>query len=104
MGTSVVVTYTVRPEALAEHVRLIDAVFDQLRSDQRSDVTYQVVRLADGVSFVHVSTATTQDGTNPLPQLESFRAFSADLASRVVAPPVPSSAELIGAYPSTPPR
>jgi hypothetical protein len=100
MGTSVVVTYTVKPEALAEHVRLIEAVFDQLRADRRSDVAYQVVRLSDGVSFVHVSTATTPDGTNPLPQLESFRDFSANLGSRVVAPPVPSPADLIGTYPS----
>jgi hypothetical protein len=27
--TSVVVTYQVRPEAVAEHVRLIEAVFEQ---------------------------------------------------------------------------
>ena len=98
MGSSIVVTYAVKPEAMDEHVRLIEAVFEQLHADSREDVSYEVVRLADGATFVHVSTATGDDGSNPLPQLESFRAFSADLASRVVAPPVPSGAELIGSY------
>ena len=34
MITSVVVTYRVLPEAVAEHVRLIEAVFEQLRSEK----------------------------------------------------------------------
>jgi len=96
--SSVVVTYAVRPEALAEHLRLIAAVFDQLRAEERDDVEYQVLRLADGVSFVHVSSAETPDGSNPLPQLSAFRDFSADLAARVATPPTPSAAEVVGRH------
>jgi len=94
----VVVTYTLRPEAMDEHLRLIGAVFDQLRAEQRCDVSYQVLRLADGVTFVHVSTSDTPDGSNPLPSLDSFRAFSTELGARVAAPPTPSAADVIGSY------
>lgn len=98
MISTVVVTYTVKPETLEEHLRLIGGVFEQLRAQARSDVEYQVLRLADGVSFVHVSTADTPDGSNPLPQLSAFREFSADLPARVATPPNPSAAEIVGCH------
>jgi hypothetical protein len=98
MTAGVVVTYTLKPEAMGEHLALIEAVFAQLRDQQRSDVSYEVLRLADGVTFVHVSRSDTADGSNPLPQLDSFRAFSAGLASRVATPPAPSGADVIGSY------
>jgi len=63
--SSVVVSYQVRPGAVAEHVRLIEAVFEQLHAEQPGNVEYKVVRLQDGVSFVHVSSADTPDGSNP---------------------------------------
>jgi hypothetical protein len=98
MISSVVVSYKVRPEALAEHVRLIEAVFEQLRSEAPDNVEYKVVRLADGVSFVHVSTADTPDGSNPIPQLTSFQEFGRSSADRVATPPVPTAADIIGSY------
>jgi hypothetical protein len=68
--TSVDVTYQVPPDAAAEDVRLIEAVFEQLRAERPPGVLdYQVRCLEDGVSFVHVSTADTPDGSNPLPNL-----------------------------------
>ena len=98
MGASVVVTYSVKPESLAEHVRLIAAVFDQLATEGIASVDYQVLRLDDGVSFVHVSTAHTPDGVSPLPGLSSFQAFTRDLSARVVAPPTAAPAERLAAH------
>ena len=98
MITSVVVSYQVKPEAMAEHVRLIEAVFDQLRAERPDNVEYKVVRLADGVSFVHISTAETPDGSNPLPELSAFKEFGRDSADRVATPPVPTAADIIGSY------
>ena len=98
MISSVVVSYQVRPEAVAEHVRLINAVFEQLRSEQPGNVEYKVLRLADGVSFVHVSSAETPDGSNPLPGLSAFREFGRDLADRVATAPVPAAADIVGSY------
>jgi len=101
MSASVVVTYRVRPEAVEEHLALVQGVFAQLRDEARTDVSYEVLRLADGVGFVHVSTAHTTDGSNPLPELAAFRAFTADLASRVEAPPLASPADVVATYAST---
>jgi len=96
--TNVLVSYTVRPEAIGEHIRLIDAVFAQLHEEAPDDVEYRVLRLPDGVSFVHLSTADTADGSNPLPELTSFKEFSRDLAARVATPPTPTAADLVGTY------
>ena len=98
MISSVVVSYQVRPEAVAEHVRLIRAVFEQLQSEQPDNVEYKVVCLADGVSFVHVSSASTPDGSNPLPELAAFQEFGKDSAARVTTAPVPAAANIIGSY------
>jgi hypothetical protein len=97
--TSVVVTYQVRPDAVAEHVRLIEAVFDQLRTDKPAGLLdYQVRCLADGVSFVHVSTAETSDGSNPLTRLSTFQQFGSGIGARVATTPVPTPATVVGSY------
>ena len=98
MRNNTVVTYTVRPDAYAEHVRLIDLVFAQLDNEQPANVDYQVMCLADGVSFVHVSNHDTADGSSPLPALAAFKAFISGLARRVATPPSSSDASTIGVY------
>ena len=98
MISSVVVSYTVRPEAVAEHVRLIEGVFEQLHSEHPGNVEYKVMCLQDGVSFVHVSTADTPDGSNPLPEMTSFQKFNENASGRVATPPVPTPADIIGSY------
>jgi hypothetical protein len=98
MRKNTVVTYTVRPDAYAEHVRLIEGVFAQLRAERLDTVDYQVMCLADGVSFVHVSTHDTADGANPLLALAAFKEFGRDVGARVATSPVPSQAATIGGY------
>ena len=100
MISNVVVTYAVKPEAMDEHIRLIRKIFSQLQDEQISTVEDKVRRLADGMTFAHVSTADTEDGSNPLPQLSSFQEFAAGLMERVATPPMPSGAEIIGSYPA----
>lgn len=102
MISNVVVTYEVRPEAVPEHIRLIKAVFEQLHAEQPDNVAYRVLCLDDGVSFVHVSTADTPDGSNPLPQLAAFKEFGRDSASRVATTPTPTAATMIGLFQPTP--
>jgi len=98
MISSVVVSYQLRPEAMDEHVRLIEAVFAQLREQQPANVEYKVVRLDDGVSFLHISTADTTDGSNPLPTLSAFKEFGRELSDRVATAPAPTGATLVGSY------
>ena len=98
MISNVVVSYKVRPEAVDEHVRLIEAVFAQLHAERPANIEYKVVRLADGVSFVHISTADTPDGSNPLPEMAAFREFGKDSAARVATTPVPTPADIVCSY------
>jgi hypothetical protein len=98
MRKNIVVSYTIRPEAQAEHVRLIEGVFRQLQAEKPADVDYQVMCLEDGVSFVHVSSHDTEDGENPLPRLAAFREFGQDIGSRVATAPKPAPATAIGVY------
>ena len=73
-------------------------MFAQLRAEQPDNIEYKVVRLGDGVSFLHVSSADTPDGPNPLPELAAFKEFGRDSASQVATAPVPVAAEIIGSY------
>jgi hypothetical protein len=99
MEQSVVVRYTVRPEAMDEHVRLIQGVFEQLHREHPTGVAeYQVLRLEDGETFVHVSTHESDDGSNPLTQLSAFQEFGRDLATRVSTNPDPKPATTIASY------
>jgi hypothetical protein len=98
MISNVVVSYTVKPEAVPEHLRLIEGVFAQLRAEARADIEYKVLHLADGVSFVHVSSAETADGSNPLPEMSAFQEFAKDLPARVATPPGPVAATIVGSY------
>jgi hypothetical protein len=67
-----------------------------------ANIEYKVMRLDDGVSFVHVSTADTADGSNPLPALAAFREFSKDAGARVATPPHPTAADIVGSYTPAP--
>jgi hypothetical protein len=96
--SNVVVSYTVKPEAVEEHMRLIEGVFAQLNAESSTNVEYKVMCLDDGVSFLHVSTADTADGSNPLPQLLAFQEFARDLGARVATPPMPTAATIVGTY------
>ncbi|MBW8751069.1 MAG: hypothetical protein JF565_06535 [Propionibacteriales bacterium] len=98
MISRVVVTYSIRPETRDEHVRLIEGVFAQLDAEAPSTVDYQVLCRDDGVSFVHVSSHETEDGSNPIPQLAAFQEFQRDIASRLTGPPQSSAATLVAEY------
>jgi hypothetical protein len=104
MEENIVVRYTVKPEAIDEHVRLIQGVFEQLHRERPAGVVgYHVLRLNDGETFVHVSTHDTTDGSNPLPELSAFKEFGRDIASRVSTPPNPTPGTTIGSYRSDSP-
>jgi hypothetical protein len=94
---TVVVRYKVRPEAVAENERLIRKVFEQLAVARPQGLRYQSVKLADGVSFMHVATVQARDAS-PLPALPAFRDFVAGIRDRCVEPPSTSEVEVLGTY------
>jgi hypothetical protein len=101
---TVMVRYQVRPDAAAENERLVKQVFEQLAREQPEGLRYQTLKLADGVSFVHVASHEPGPGGHPLTQLEAFKAFVAGIKERCVEPPVTVEAEVIGAYSRLSPR
>jgi hypothetical protein len=92
----VVVRYKIKADRLVEHEELIRAVFAELATVRPARLTYQALKLEDGVSFLHV--ATIPDGPNPLTALASFKAFTAKIADRCEEQPASSPAVAIGAY------
>ncbi len=96
MSRTVIVRYRTRPDAAEENSRLVEAVYASLAESQPRDFHYTTLRLADGVSFVHIARL---DGTeNPLATLPAFAEFQRQLAARCEEQPTPSEASVVGSY------
>ena len=93
-----VVRYTTTPERADQNVELVEAVYAELAADRPEGLRYATFRLADGVTFVHVASVDTADGTNPLSTTPAFERFTAAIAERCVEPPVATAATVVGAY------
>ena len=98
----VMVRYTVKPEHAEENQALIEDVFAALEREQPNGMAYSVFKLADGVSFVHLTTHDSPDGMNPLTLIPAFKAFAAGAKERCAVQPVSSSVTMVGHYVGTP--
>jgi hypothetical protein len=94
----VVVRYRTKPEASEENQRLVENVFEELDERRPDGLRYATLRLADGVTFVHVAVIETDDGSNPLGESEAFAEFQRAIEDRCTEPPAPQDATLIGSY------
>jgi hypothetical protein len=85
-------------EAADENQRRVEAVFEELEAAQPGNVSYIVLRLADG-SFVHVSFHNhTDDEVNPIASTPAFAHFQQDHADRREGSVDQQTATLVGAY------
>jgi hypothetical protein len=96
MSRTVVVRYRTSPEAAQENQRLVEQVYAELSANDPGGLRYATFRLADGVTFVHVSIQEGPD--NPLNRSDAFAEFQRGIAGRCVEPPVPSEATIVGSY------
>ncbi len=94
----IMVRYKVKPEMAAENRRLVEAVFAAAESKQLECVRYATFVAADGVSFVHLFSNERSDGSNPLGELDAFKAFQANIRDRCVEPPSATEYEMVGSY------
>jgi len=92
------VRYRVRADQAATNERFVKDVFDQLEQKQPSGLRYASFKLDDGVSFVHMVSQETADGTNPLSDLPAFKAFTAAIADRCEEKPVVTPLTEVGSY------
>jgi radical SAM superfamily enzyme with C-terminal helix-hairpin-helix motif len=91
------IRYQTKSNQSEENQRLIERVFEELRAKAPAGVRYLTLRL-DDQSFVHFVEVDTPDGSNPLPELEAFRAFQRGIRDRCVEPPHSSKATILGNY------
>jgi len=72
--------YRVKPEQLERNLQLVRAVYAELHATRPDGLRYVTFQLEDGLTFVDI--AWGKDLPGPLPQLEAFRRFRADLEER----------------------
>lgn len=94
----VVVRYKVKPDRADENQELVEGVFNELRATDPGGVRYATFRLADGVTFVHVASIETDDGSNPLGETHAFKEFQRELGERCDEPPAAQDATIVGSY------
>ena len=95
---TIVVRYQTRPERADENQRLIEAVFAELNERAPKGFTYNVLRLEDGVSFIHVVTEHDVDDPDSLQAVPAFQTFVAGVGDRCDRPPVALGAAVVGSY------
>ncbi|MEW2354308.1 hypothetical protein [Spirillospora sp. NPDC029432] len=96
MSRTVVVKYQVNEAAAEANQELVERVFEQLAAEEPGGLRYATLRLADGVTFVHIAVIEGED--DPLPRLSAFRRFQEELEDRAADGPGRSAATLVGAY------
>lgn len=92
------VSYTLKPDRVAENERLVSAVYEALHQSRPVGLRYATFRVGDGVSFVHIVSHEDEGGGNALTALPAFQAFAAGVKERCVAPPVRVDLTEIGSY------
>jgi hypothetical protein len=94
----VMVRYKVKPDRAAENEELVRAVYAELERTRPAGLRYATFVLEDGVSFVHVSSLETEDGRNPLSEVEAFARFQEGIADRCEEPPTVAQLREIGSF------
>jgi hypothetical protein len=98
MRQVIIVRYKVKPELAQENERLVRAVYDELEHSAPAGLRYATFKLADGVSFVHLASIETNDGHNPLRDVDAFKRFQANAGERQDEPAVTSELREISSY------
>jgi hypothetical protein len=94
----VMVRYKVKPESAAENEELARGVYEELQRTAPAGIRYATFKLDDGVSFVHLASVETEDGQNPLLNLDAFKEFQKDVRARCAEPPVVAELTEIGSF------
>ena len=94
----VIVRYKVKADRAEENISYIEKVFEELKASAPAGLRYASFVGEDGVSFVHIASIETEDGSNPLGALDAFKAFTADIKDRCDEPPQPLNVTAVGSY------
>jgi hypothetical protein len=95
---TIMVRYKTKPDCAEENAQYVRNVFEELGHSQPAGLRYATFRLPDGLSFVHIATIDTADGSNPVLQSPAFKAFTAGIKGRCEEPPVSADLTEVGSY------
>jgi hypothetical protein len=98
MSKAFVVRYQTTAEAADENQRRVEDVYAELAATDPGGLRYLTLRLADGVTFVHIALVDDDGAGNPLPGTAAFRTFQAGLPDRLTQGPDAQDATIVGAY------
>jgi hypothetical protein len=92
------IRYKVKPDRVAENEELVRAVYDELRETAPAGLRYATFKLDDGVSFVHLVSVETVDGSNPLREISAFARFQSGVQDRCDEQPVADDLTEVGSF------
>ena len=92
------VRYRIKADRVDENKRYIRNVFEQLKHEQPIGLRYATFVLDDGLSFMHLVSLETEDGSNPLHTVAAFKAFTAGIQDRCDELPVAVDLQEVGSY------
>ena len=94
----VIVRYKVKPERASENEELVRAVYAELHQTTPAGLRYATFQADDGVSFVHIASHDSEDGQNPLSEVQAFNRFQENIDERCEESPVVTGIREIGSY------
>jgi hypothetical protein len=94
----VLVRYKVKADRVAENETLVRAVYQQLQEKNIEGFSYCTFKLADGVSFVHIALAASEEVNAAFTSLPAFKDFQAGIKDRCDELPVAGPATVVGSF------
>lgn len=92
------ILYQTKPEFADENQHLVEKVYEELTARDPGGVHYATLRLADGVTFMHLFTTDSDDAGNTLGGIAAFAEFQRELPRRCVELPVAQDVSVVGSY------
>ena len=94
----VIVRYKVKAGRSEENQKLVEAVYTELNQTKPAGIRYATFKADDGVTFYHIASIETDDGSNPLSNIQAFAEFQKDIKERCEEPPAPVDISKVGSY------
>jgi hypothetical protein len=92
------IRYKTKPEFADENQHLVEKVYEELTAKDPGGVHYATLRLADGVTFMHLFTTDSDEAGNTLGGIAAFAEFLRELPRRCDELPVAQDVSVVGSY------
>ena len=92
------VRYRLKADMVEENIQLVKAIFEELNAKNPTGLRYASFGFPDGVTYVHIASIETTNGSNPLSMTDAFPLFTKDIKDRCEEPPVAMDLSEVGSY------